>query len=294
MNAAVDDTMMLGIAMRKMPSRYSVLMTILCNQDDLTYDHLKDRVRASYQRDKAHGHVEERALLASFSGTCFKCGAYGHRKSECPLKSGNGSYGADRGSQGSQDSRSHDQKLKCRHCKKLGHVKKDCFKLKRKLEVANTAGETNDSLAFAAMESNSGGSAWLLDSGATSHMVDSIAGLMDIKYEAGTVKMAHGKKVASIGSGRMDLVATDVHGKIIKVTLHDMVIVPQLSLKLLSARKIADKGGRVIMEANGGAIEMGSVRIPIRKTATLYEVQLRMAGAGPGQEMVHMVSGCKW
>jgi hypothetical protein len=66
MGAALDDSMMLGIAMRKMPSRYDVLMTVLSQDDDLTYDTLKNRVRAHYRRHVMHAQGEESALMAIF------------------------------------------------------------------------------------------------------------------------------------------------------------------------------------------------------------------------------------
>ena len=300
LGVTMTDAQMVGLARWKMPSRYAALNPVLDCIESLTYDVLKERVRVSYRRDAtSQAQGSDMALMTTFEGKCFKCGAYGHKKADCPNKGNRGNGGGGRGvsSKGSKGRSYGGAKVTCDHCKKTGHLIKDCWALRReKREAAHVA--TEDRLALIAMSDTPGSAGslpFVLDSGSTANMVESADCLIDVKLAAGEVIVADGKKVASIGTGRLDLLTADVNGKHLHVTLNDVVIVPGLSRRLLSVRKIVDKGGRVVIDPSGGFIEVGGRIIPIRKTGPLYEVDMRVESATGGPEMVHLaVNGDVW
>ena len=69
------------------------------------------------------------------------------------------------------------KQVQCFHCKKMGHVKADCFKLKNKSEseskdaanVAESAKSSGDDYV-SAVSNTEGVDLWIFDSGATFHI----------------------------------------------------------------------------------------------------------------------------
>jgi Zinc knuckle len=81
------------------------------------------------------GIVEEHALFSGqFKGKCRNRGQIGHKAFQCKKKSNNN--GGNSGNTAGQNY--------CSYCRKPGHVKKDCFKLKRKESQNNNNHASNN------------------------------------------------------------------------------------------------------------------------------------------------------
>ncbi len=100
---------------------YSKLVTILEGElEGLTFDRLKGTVREFYRRkQRSERDVRENthALLHIFKGRYNNCGVYGYRRKDCPKE---------RSKKGERKNFS----TTCNYCKKNGHIKRNCYKLK--------------------------------------------------------------------------------------------------------------------------------------------------------------------
>lgn len=100
---------------------------------------------------------------------------------------------------------------------------------------------------------------FVVDTGATSHMVTSPRGLTKVSYQEGEkVNVAGGSVLTCIGRGTMRVKAIDADGKTWFISITDVMIVPGLCVNLLSVSKLAEKGTRTsfdlrdpYLEANG-------------------------------------------
>lgn len=165
-------------------------------------------------------------------------------------------------------------KITCFYCQKDGHMKKDCRKLKawRKKqpesddnagpneEKANVAKEStqtdNKELLFSL--SSFGRDAWIIDSGATSHITGNKRFFVSINDAyRGEVDLADGTKVSIIGRGTCAIQCVDGSGNVTTAIVTDVLYAPKVSGNLLSVSKLAHKGftlkfGAGVCELNRG------------------------------------------
>ena len=295
MGKNVDDDMLMGIALGKLPSGYDHLRIVLDTIPDLEYDEFKERVRTFYQRRLVTAVEEDAALIAAFSGKCHLCHEYGHRRADCPRNNGGGHGHGQGGGRGGGRSGG---KITCYHCNKTGHMKRDCWKLKSEQDEANvcmaiieTTTEPDEADMCLATKEAPVGDAWLMDSGSTGHMVGSVNGIYDFKSTLGKVNVANGARMTSIGVGKLDVTTTGHDGKELKVSLSNVLVVPGLSYKLLSVKRITASGGAVQFEPRGGGVIIfeNKKRIPIQQVGQLYMVKLH-ARVSPEEQQAHVAT----
>ena len=295
---AIEEDTLLGIGMSKLPKEYATLKTVMGADCELTYDAFKDQVRDFYTREIAGSPSADSALTAQAKGSCFDCGMYGHFKADCPKNKqrGGGGRGGGRGrgngrggGRGGRGGRGQGQarpRIKCYNCGKTGHFERDCWF--KNDGAVNIASESTVALTVTEEEKASAkGKSWIVDSGCSSHMVSSEVGLTNIRYAAGEVVVANKEKMASTGIGSLEATTTGADGKRIRVTLNDVLVVPQLGQNLLSVRKITQNGGSVRFGNHGGMLEVNGLHIPINQNGPLYELDLHVETAARGLETAY-------
>lgn len=126
-------------------------------------------------------------------------------------------------------------KGRCYECKEIGHKKASCPRL-----VSGAKPEFVFSVTSGVMEHKT---AWLLDSGASSHMTSDISDF--VNYEDLTspimITVASGQRLSAKGAGSVRLHLND--GKI--VTLTGVLFVPQLDRKLVSISALMARNATV-------------------------------------------------
>lgn len=144
----------------------------------------------------------------------------------------------------------------CFFCNKKGHMKKDCQRLKRwkqkksgettkSSETASVAKETasvaDKELLFAVSTVSNG--AWIVDSGATSHISGSKKSFVSIDdaYRS-EIDLADGNKVSIIGRGACAIRCVNSNGDVTTATVTDVLYAPDIGGNLLSVSKLAKKG----------------------------------------------------
>ena len=142
-------------------------------------------------------------------------------------------------------------------CDQEGHKSFDCAERKRlQQQLANAAttfrsdgtDPKNVALISAVMSeklcdhlahhARQGELVWVVDSGCTAHMVGSEAGLADVKWGKGTVIVAGGQTLNSVGVGRIEATIQTDKDTGMPVTFEEVLLVPGLGRNLLSVKKI--------------------------------------------------------
>lgn len=182
-------------------------------------------------------------------------------------------------------------KRKCFICGKTNHLAKDCYHRKNRTEKETSeryfkdkkdSGKGNqrrnvnlaseDRLDYATFQVFDSGNClrnqnkWIIDSGCTSHMTFERKYFLDFKSIKGKVYLAGKDNVLeSSGIGSLRVKIQNEKGKIIYVTVYDVIYVPKLRSNLLSVMKLMERGLKVnfaeyevkICKENGQIIATG-------------------------------------
>ena len=149
--------------------------------------------------------------------------------------------------------------VRCYHCNKLGHIKRNCRALKQKqpprsresqpqankASVRNQSpGDECDALVVShALQSGSAGN-WIVDSGATCHMCSNKKFFVDLQplKQQMEVTLGDGHTLKAIGSGVVSLKMKLPNSTSSRCNVQDVLYVPALSYNLLSVAKAAESG----------------------------------------------------
>lgn len=145
-------------------------------------------------------------------------------------------------------------KLICHFCKKSGHFKRDCQKYDRWKADRGISGEKRHG-ANVVQQSNSGNEflflvglneGWILDSDATCHICCDRNEFTELnESHTEMITMANGEKVRALGRGKVKLLLVNGAGETSRVLMDGVLFVPSIGTKLISVRRITDKGFRV-------------------------------------------------
>jgi hypothetical protein len=269
----ISDDMLLGIAMEALPTEISDrLMPVLDGIEDLTYDHFKMRVRTFYERNVYQ------AASKKDSGTpkalwikdgekklmkCWGCGEVGHPVMECPHNLNQAPKSKTMPFKQKKASEDGEKNTKWKPATNKHNSKKKKFQ-------GRGAGKDNLALtAFLASDLIKGGQEkcrinFVVDSGATTHMITDKTHIEDIVYEQVLITVAGGRVLKSIGKGNLKVIICDSEGDACNVTLHEVLIVPELGVNLLSVRKMSAKGAQTVFNGETSYIKTkGGIEFPI-------------------------------
>lgn len=215
--------------MLTMPPSYDAVTTAMeAVSERLTMDLVRRKyldVEAKRRGQRLEAETEEAAFAGKSRGKwkCFGCGELGHKKSQCP-RSGENKSG---GSVGGQ-----------RHGKKSA------------VQKANVGAKTVSFVA--AVETAVAGSVvdakWFLDSGASEHMANDKSLFESLeKLDQPVVIQTAKSGVNLLAHFKGRVIASAVVGdEKIRVNMEDVLFIPELSLNLLSLRRLENTGKRVI------------------------------------------------
>lgn len=101
------------------------------------------------------------------------------------------------------------------------------------------------------------------------------------RVRAGVI-VAGGKVLKATGRGTVAGQVKGSDGRLISVTLSDVLYVPDLDANLLSVKSITRKGARVVFERqqDKAYIEVGSNKLPIRTSGDLYVIEIASINGG--------------
>ncbi|KAG8478618.1 hypothetical protein CXB51_028426 [Gossypium anomalum] len=155
---------------------------------------------------------------------------------------------------------------RCRYCKKLGHIKADCYKLRNKraaesnnedVACANLADGNGDDFLLVSTSNNSKlTSEWILDSGCSFHMCPNREWFSTYSsVEGGVMRMGNDSSSKVVGIGTVKI---KMHDGTIR-TLSDVRYVPDLRKNLISLSILDLKGCRINIESSGIKVSRGAL-----------------------------------
>jgi transposase InsO family protein len=215
----------------------------------------------------------ERSDKAKRGPVCFKCGQAGHIRSECRQKA----------------------KL-CSHCNKSGHIENECWEkcpekkpaeMRFKKQESGHFAEVEQAFAGAAEVKKNGVQRWILDSGASRHMVTSAVPLTNAeKSEEVQIRTASGAILKSPLKGEAVLEAAGQVVALSNVLGHNEL---QSNLLSVSAMMTAGSAEQVVFTRDGAEVfgADGSVLLVARNEGGVYVVDNKPGSKG-GKKKTHL------
>jgi hypothetical protein len=161
--------------------------------------------------------VEEHALFsAQFKGECRNCRQIRHKSFQCKYRSNHND--ANNGSTTGG--------YYCTYCRKTGHIKPNCLKLKKKETRYNNNGNHNrgnhdsQDVVFAATFKNEmfTEDIWICDSGACGHYCNSTKGLFNVEEINESITVGNGKSVMATKVGSLKCCIMQIDGSELDIT----------------------------------------------------------------------------
>jgi hypothetical protein len=160
----------------------------------------------------------------------------------------------------------------CTYCRRPGHSKINCFKLKNKNNPNSTTSNyqnqdqqnfnSNDvAFATALTKNNFVSEIWICDSGACGHYCRSVEGLIDVMDIDEAIMIGNGESMRATKVGNLKFEVVQVNGKKFPVTLHDVKFVPDLCVNLFSLNRALQNGFKLSNENVSIRLSKGSVTL---------------------------------
>lgn len=287
-----SDAALVGIILAKLPpSTYAPLVTILDTLDDLEYDTLKTRVRLFWKRRIAGGGATSEDSTKALLGVskkggsssnwklkikCYGCQKYGHFQRDCP--SGKGSKpsadGAKRGDNQGKNMMKPSKSTYFRPEQKKGvrftTDDRDGDEHADRSDHALTAVLGNSATTWSDGESDTL-ITFIVDSGATEHMVSELKYASNVHYGERIITVAGGRTLVSVGTGDVRVKAKDTNGSEWCLVVKDALIIPGLGVNLLSVAKLDERKAYVSFRRSNPFIAAGAKKTRLVFRKGLYE-----------------------
>lgn len=246
--------------MLTMPQSYDAVTTAMeAVSEKLTMDLVRRKyldVEAKRKGQRQESETEEAAFTVKYKGRfkCFGCGSFGHKKAQCPKSSEYKSAGSGEASSSQRGKKNVVQKAN------VG-TKTVSFVAAVEIAVAGSAVEAK----------------WFLDSGASEHMAHDRSLFESLHKLKQPVIIQTAKSGVSLFAHHKGRVVTHaiVGDKKIRINMEDVLFIPELSLNLLSLRRLENSGKRVIFFDGRVIVEDGDEVVATgRQLGRLYCMNL--------------------
>jgi gag-polypeptide of LTR copia-type len=273
MGSSMSDNQFMIHILNNLTSDYELQLALMerrigDKEKPLTVDEIRDELNLCFERlsmksasNNESDVLEEQALFSGrFKGVCQNCGMIGHKSvNNNKRRSINNRFSHENnnnnfsGNNSGNNDRNTLSKFYCTYCNKTGHLKKNCFKLKKRKEQLNNNGGTSNysaqdrystDVAFSATSEsdNLHNDIWICDSGACGHYCNFLEGLQDVKTINEEITVRNGKTMMNTKVGNLKCRVEQLDGSSLDVTLNEVKYVPDLWINLFSINKALKNG----------------------------------------------------
>jgi hypothetical protein len=131
------------------------------------------------------------------------------------------------------------KKIICFECGKSGHIKRNCPEWENKKKSDAVAlNVTSKGIAQEEMM-------WVIDSGATDHMLKDVEFVDNLRMSDRSVLMGSGQRVKASAIGQVQM-SVQVGSKRIALYLSDVLIIPEAPYNSLSVTAMINKGAKMV------------------------------------------------
>jgi hypothetical protein len=117
----------------------------------------------------------------------------------------------------------------------------------------------------------------IADSGTTTTMVNSVEGLHDVVYRRGRVLTAGGV-IESVAEGKMRVKVLDTRGRVGRLYINRVVVIPSLARGLFSVTQAAQQGARMVLDVTSGWLVWDTIQVQLEREGRLYVLQVELEG----------------
>ena len=258
-----DDDLILHI-LNHLPKEYEMVVE-LC-EDDLSNGKIelstvKERIRARYNRLQKVTEDSDDAIAlmmkTQFKKACTVCGKIGHKGSDCFTLEKNKA----------KKEEFYEKRFGKRNKNKNYNNKNKNDKWKSK----NRSPNQNDNMAMSGIDEEMvliakdtqkfNKNTWIADSGATTHMCNSLEGMFDLEDVNVSISVGDGRKMTTTKVGKLKGTIIDSEGRKVIATLTNVSYVPELMVNLFSLTAVMEKNISVIGTKTGIVLEKGTWKV---------------------------------
>jgi hypothetical protein len=249
LGATMDDDDMILHILNALPKEYETVVE-LCEEDltrgNITLATVKERIRARYKRIiKANSDDQEAiALMAKtqFKKACTVCGKIGHKGADCfTLEKNKDKKEAYMKKMNERRNKGNNRKYKGKGNGPNSRQNNE----KRDDTMAMTTIDTEMILMTDGNHNTFHNFTWIADSGATTHMTNSLEGMFDLADAKISISVGDGRKMKTLKTGKWRGTAIDSEGTRRQITLSNVSFVPDLMVNLFSLTAVMDNGFQV-------------------------------------------------
>lgn len=251
----ITDKVVVEKILRSLTPRFDHVAVAIEESKDLTtlsFDDLKGSLQSHEARmsSRSSGRVDEKAFQAKASSSSGR-GKESNRGGRGGRASGRG-RGRGRSNEQADYRQSNDEQkqyksnVQCYYCKGYGHVKADCWKLKRKEKANYAEGEVEEKL-FMAKEHivNVATEVWYVDSGSSHHMSGEKSAFKELD-ESFKIEVKLGNDHEIKVEGRGTIAIRNQNGNV--KFLDDVYFAPSLANNLLCVGQLMTGGYSVLFD----------------------------------------------
>lgn len=269
--AKLEDSDVVVHLLLTLPKSYDGLVMAVETIDEsrLTVEFVKTRLMDEYNKRKgAGGNRTVGASAMNASVTCYKCGKKGHIRAKCRSK-------FDKQSNGNKTKSNDHSTNKAKNQANNADSETSMLTVVDAHHTAskNACTETIGNMSQHALLGNGTKIKFILDSGATQHMVNNCC-YFDELFDTNEVSIGVAKKNQKLISNQYGniVIQTDFDGG--KTTkIKDVLLINDLKCNLLSISVLTKKGYSIVFNENSACISLnGETKFIARATGRLYEV----------------------
>lgn len=274
--AKIDDFDIICHLLLSLPKSFDAVVAVLetLEQERLTLELVKTRLIDEYYKQRNSRSSFEENVPSAFNGKksfnyqCYKCGKFGHKRSECRVKCNSGRNFSNNGNYQYENR----NRTSSRFIKKSGNLcsneeMEQGFEDDEEISFIVNAGSNIESLSVQCMEIK-----WYIDSGASDHMVNSLEYFFNVENLAVPVEIAvakDGQTMKALKRGTIKMFDNDIKRSII---VRNVLYVPNLKYNLLSVKRMEENGFEIYFKNGAATISRnGEIYLRTQRKGKLYE-----------------------